>query len=617
MARRIIVIEDVAEEGDGVAQALTLLTDHGFKAYQLSTIFNQPAYSDYPSPAFVSVAADLPSVSPEDRATLETLLNQKTLLEDELRKYRTLLENSGDIIYALDFGGSISFVTSNVQQILGYQPDEILGRNFLSLLPPDQHVLAVRAFGEQLTQPRSNTFRTDLLKKDGSWLSVEISARAYYENDVPMLQIGLVHDITVRKEMEAEVFQRNCELRELYNNLNNTVRELRQANQHLDDATRHKSEFLANMSHELRTPLNAIIGFSEVLYDQTFGPLSDKQRRFVDNILNSGKHLLALVNDVLDLSKVEAGKMKLTLEELRPLDIINESLLNLTPLAEKKQIVFKTEADAALPLLTADRGKLKQILYNIYSNAIKFTPEGGVVETTTQVIEQAGDDYLAIAIRDTGIGIRPTDQERIFEEFQMVDSTLSKKQQGTGLGLALCRKLTQMHGGTIIVASELGVGSTFVVTLPLKPPVNKPAVIAPAVRQVEGWQTTLQTTLNASQDDLVLIVEDDDKSAELLELYVSQGGYRVERSRSGEEALQKARTMHPALITLDILLPHKNGWDVLRELKAAPETADIPVLIVSIMDNREIGFQLGAVASFVKPVQRDEFLHKVTELKTK
>lgn len=605
----------MVEDAGKLEQALTLLGDHGFKAYPLSAIFNQPAYSDYPSP--VNLATDLPSVSPDDRAILETLLNQKTLLEDELRKYRTLLENSGDIIYALDFGGSISFVTSNVCEILGYQPDELIGRNVLSLLPPDQHVVAVRAFGEQMSQPWSNTFLTDLLKKDGGWLSVEISARAYYENDVPMLQIGLVRDITVRKQMEAEVLQRNRELRELYDNLNNTVLELRLANQQLDDATRHKSEFLANMSHELRTPLNAIIGFSEVLYDQTFGPLSDKQRRFVDNILNSGKHLLALVNDVLDLSKVEAGKMKLMLEELRPLDIINETLFNLTSLAQKKQIVFDNQAGATLPLLLADRGKLKQILYNIYSNAIKFTPDGGSVETTTRVIEQEGDEYLEIAIRDTGIGIQPSDQERIFEEFQMVDSTLSKKQQGTGLGLALCRKLTQMHGGTVTVTSELGVGSTFIVMLPLKPVVIKSPVIAPAVRQLEGWQTQLQTALNGGKGDLVLIVEDDDKSAELLELYVNQGGYRVERSRSGEEALQKARSLHPALITLDIILPHKNGWDVLRELKAAPETADIPVLVVSMMDNREIGFQLGAVASFVKPVQRDEFLHKVTELKTK
>ena len=525
MARRIIVIEDVTEEASRVEQALSLLADHGFKAYPLSTIFNQPASFDYPSPT--DVVADLPSVSSDDKSILETLLNQKILLEDELRKYRTLLENSGDIIYALDFGGSISFVTSNVREILGYQPDELVGGNVLSLLPPEQHVLAVKAFGEQMSQPWSSTFLTNLLKKDGGWLPVEISARAYYENDLPMLQIGLVRDITVRKQMEAEVLQRNRELRELYDNLNKTVLELRQTNQRLDDATRHKSEFLANMSHELRTPLNAIIGFSEVLYDQTFGPLSDKQRRFVDNILNSGKHLLALVNDVLDLSKVEAGKMKLMLEQLGPLDIINEILVSLTPLAQKKQIVLASHVEASLPLLTADRGKLRQILYNIYSNAIKFTPEGGLIETTTCIIEQEGDKYLEIAIKDTGIGIQPADQERIFEEFQMVDSTLSKKQQGTGLGLALCRKLTQMHGGTVTVTSELGVGSTFVVTLPLKPLVNKLPVVASATRQVEGWQSQLQTALNASKGDLVLIVEDDDQSAELLELYVSQGGYRV------------------------------------------------------------------------------------------
>jgi CheY-like chemotaxis protein len=221
----------------------------------------------------------------------------------------------------------------------------------------------------------------------------------------------------------------------------------------------------------------------------------------------------------------------------------------------------------------------------------------------------------------------------------MVDGSLSKKQPGTGLGLALCRKLAEMHGGTVTVKSALGEGSTFTLSLPLisgaSANATSPGIYNPNAKNIltnlsanmplpenaiplnegEAWQEQMQRVLEKGSGNLVLVVEDDDKSAELLELYVAQSGYKVERSRSGEDALQKARMLHPALITLDIILPHKNGWDVLRELKADPYTSDIPVLVVSMVDSREISFQLGAVACFMKPVQRDEFLEKITELK--
>lgn len=776
MARKIIVVEDVSDDVTSIEKALSLLQDNGFKAYQVSTIFNNSnEWLSLNQSLEVLAAADDTTetmVASGEVAMFETLLNQKTLLEDELRKYRILLENSSDLIYALDLGGNITFVTSNVEEILGYRPDEVIGHNFLSVMPPDQHSFAVKAFAAALPQFGPSTVLTNFVTRAGQLLPVEVSARTYYEEGVPVLQVGVVRDVRERNRLETEMLKRNRELSALYsvasaltcsldmktlldeclarmmaamnadsgsiflmgengdfrqgtqrgldenfkkiypilraswatieqrmhngeslivedlavlpeasrelleetgyksaamgplraNNstlgtfmlmskgthtftaqdqdlftslgnqvglalqtgmlyaeLNNTVLELRQTNQQLDEATRHKSEFLASMSHELRTPLNAIIGFSEVLQDQTFGPLNQKQQRYVSNILNSGKHLLALINDVLDLTKVEAGKMKLELEELNPLEVINEAQATVVTLAHKKQIVLSTRRSNKVPPIHADHGKIKQILYNLYSNAIKFTDEGGRVETATHLTRRADGDYLEISIIDNGIGIRSEDQERIFEEFQMVDSTLSKRQQGTGLGLALCRKLTQLHGGTVTVKSVLGEGSTFTVSLPLKSTavvaINSAYSLPPGLGEAEAWQQQMQKVLKEGAGDLVLVVEDDDKAAELLELYVSQNGYKVERSRSGEEALQKARSLHPAVITLDIILPHKNGWDVLRELKADPQTADIPVLVVSMLDNREISFQLGAVACFVKPVQREELLGKVTQLK--
>lgn len=774
MSRRIIVIEDFNEDENSVEKAIELLENQGLRAYQVSNIFSSQQLQSVSNNVSLSTETN----NNESSQALATLLQQKTLLEDELRKYRVLLENSSDILYALDLGGNISFVTSNVLDILGYRPEELVGKNFLTFLPPEQHNQAVVGFVDAISETRQDTFQADLIAKDGHLLAVEISARIYYENGRPLMQIGLVRDITERKRLQAQMVKRNRELSALYsvasaltsslnleslmdeclsrmlvamqansggiylinsngdfrqgtqrglsenfkkiypylhqnwavvektiqqgraiivedlaeqaridqelvaeigyrsmvigplraNNstlgffmlfskgkhsftasdhdlfislgnqvglalqtgtlyseLNNTVLELRQTNQRLDDATRHKSEFLAAMSHELRTPLNIIIGFSEMLQDQNIGPLNTKQLRYVTNVLESGKHLLALVNDVLDLAKVESGKMKLNQEELNPLEVVQDSMATLATLAAKKNISLSSRRSGNVPNIKADRGKLKQIMYNLYSNAIKFTNENGWVETETRVAHHTDGDYLEINVSDNGIGIKPQDQERIFEEFQMVDGTLAKRQSGTGLGLALCRKLAEMHDGTVTVKSNFGEGSTFTLSLPMsKVAVNHapkkeltPIQIKEDLMLEHGvaWQEQMQKILQGNDNDLVLIVEDDDKAAELLETYISQTNSKVERSRSGEEALLKARTLKPTLITLDIVLPHKNGWDVLRELKADPQTADIPVLVVSMLDNKEISFQLGAVECFVKPIERDSFLTKIKELK--
>jgi signal transduction histidine kinase/DNA-binding response OmpR family regulator len=371
-------------------------------------------------------------------------------------------------------------------------------------------------------------------------------------------------------------------------------RELEEQERQIVVASQHKSQFLANMSHELRTPLNSIIGFSEVLLDESLGELtSDERQEFLGNILSSGRHLLMLINNILDLSKIEAGRLELQPEEFSMAEVITEALNTVKPLAAKKQITVEVVIDPALNTLLADRGKVKQILYNLLSNAIKFTPENRQVG----VRASWGRGEISCAVWDTGIGIKQEDQERIFEEFHQLEATAARQYEGTGLGLALTKKLVELHGGRIWVQSALGEGSTFGFTLP----VVEPSVTPPATRPL----------LEEIGRPVILLVEDDPKTRELLRFSLSRVGFRMAEALDGEEAVMQARSLQPALIILDILLPKKDGWEVLRELKEDAVTRDIPVVIVSIVDEPERGFSLGAADYLLKPLDREDFLRRL------
>jgi signal transduction histidine kinase len=385
-----------------------------------------------------------------------------------------------------------------------------------------------------------------------------------------------------------------------------------QARAAADRASRVKSEFLAAMSHELRTPLNAIIGFSELLETETFGPLNERQKRYAESILTSGRHLLQLINDVLDLAKVEAGRMQLDLD---PFDV-PEALQNIQEIAQalaiKKRVTLDVSVDPDLPPLIADAAKFRQVLYNLLSNAIKFTPEGGSVRVRAQ--QGSGDGtggdagWLQIAVADTGVGIRPEDQDRIFGEFEQVDSSYSRQQQGTGLGLALTRRLVELHGGTIRVTSAgEGQGSTFYVRFPFEAPqaapAGEPVAVPAAVRPSER------------ERPLVLVVEDQPAAEELLCHYLSEAGYDTAVVARGDLAVSRARELQPDAITLDVMLPHRDGLQVLADLKASPDTREIPVVMVSVTENQELGVAMGAMDWLVKPVERTrltEVLHRVT-----
>jgi signal transduction histidine kinase/CheY-like chemotaxis protein len=375
---------------------------------------------------------------------------------------------------------------------------------------------------------------------------------------------------------------------------------LEESNLQLQAANRHKSVFLASMSHELRTPLNAILGFSELLIDANNGQFSPATRkRFLEQIHSSGKHLLGLINDILDLSKIEAGQMELRLQTVNIEEVVNQVAATVEPLASQKKIQFKI-ADGGAGDITADAGKVRQMLLNLASNAVKFTPEGGMVTIATRRLPES----IEVSFADTGIGIDKQDQERIFHEFQQVDSGVGRSQPGTGLGLTLTRRFARLHGGDVNLQSEPGKGSVFTIGLPIQAHSEEPLAARP---------TTVRPS-DASRP-LVLVVEDDPAAAELLTRQLDRAGFGTVVARSGADAIAKAIAIKPAAITLDILLPDLDGWEVLTRLKRESATSEIPVVVVSVVDNPELGMALGALDYFVKPVPANDLINRLNRFK--
>ncbi|MCA1723531.1 MAG: response regulator [Thermomicrobia bacterium] len=367
--------------------------------------------------------------------------------------------------------------------------------------------------------------------------------------------------------------------------------EIETKNQDLERADQMKSEFLANMSHELRTPLNAIIGFSELLQEQFYGPLNTEQDEYLTNIRTAGEHLLGLINDILDLSKIEAGRMELDLEELDLPHILASSVTIVKEKAHTNGVHLSVDAGDTGAII-ADARKLKQIIFNLLSNAVKFTPAGGTVTLTART----DGEMVAIAVADTGAGISTEDQQKLFREFTQVDGSLSRRHEGTGLGLALTKRLVELHGGTISVQSAPGEGSTFTVHLPLARTEGAPIPAQSSVLSPQSYRGTPR----------ILVIEDDDPTAQLIAAYLESAGYETARARNGEEGLQIARALKPDGITLDVMMPVMDGWSFLQESSADAALSQIPVIVLSLADDLKHGYSLGASAVLGKPIRRDE-----------
>ena len=423
---------------------------------------------------------------------------------------------------------------------------------------------------------------------------------------VPMLRKGrIVGAMVILRHTPGRVPQEIYDLLETFASQSalalinaQLYRQLERQSAALEVASRHKSEFLASMSHELRTPLNAIIGFSEVLLERMFGELNERQDDYLRDIWSSGKHLLELLNDILDLSKIEAGQMVLNRSEFAVRESLEHCLSMVRERALNQRILLNLEVDPQVGLLDADRLRFRQVVLNLLSNAVKFTPDGGRVD----VRASRRDQDLVVEVVDTGPGVTAEDRQRIFDAFQQ-GARLPRQIEGTGLGLTLSKRILELHGGRIWVDSEAGQGSTFGFALPA----GSGELALASVPQA-GQASGLPTAVPPGPGPTVVVVEDDRRSFDLLRVYLEEAGARVISARDGEEGLDTVRSLNPAGVVLDILLPGIDGWEVLARLKADPGTAAIPVIVVSMLDERGRGFALGAAEYLVKPVGKDQLM---------
>ena len=415
---------------------------------------------------------------------------------------------------------------------------------------------------------------------------------------------------------------RAAQLQLLMQQLRATNAQLTDTNRELEEQSRFKSEFLANMSHELRTPLNAVIGFSEMLKDGMAGVMTERQRTFAGHIYKGGHHLLALINDILDLSKIEAGKVEIQLERVPIEATVGEALTMVAELARNRNVRVVPAFDAALGTLQVDRRRLKQIVLNLVANAVKFTPGGGQVVVHVAAVDRVQAEsalpgpgqgvrmplpasdverFIEISVRDTGIGIALDDIQKLFKPFTQISNTVTRSVEGTGLGLVMVHRLAELHGGTVAVNSRPGHGSCFTVWLPWREngaatTLPRPPAKAPAVQP------------------LALVIEDNHEARLLLTAQLESLGFAVRHVPTGEAALEMAQAITPDLITLDILLPGMDGWEFLARLKTVPHWAEVPVVVVSVVADNSKGFSLGAALVLQKPIERDALLHGLDRL---
>jgi signal transduction histidine kinase/ActR/RegA family two-component response regulator len=387
--------------------------------------------------------------------------------------------------------------------------------------------------------------------------------------------------------------------------------ELNIANAELRQAARAKDEFLASMSHELRTPLNAILGISEALQEQVFGPLNEKQLRYLHTIEESGQHLLALINDILDLSKVEAGKVELQISRVVVESVCRASLQFIKEAAHKKQVKVSSTLDNKVSTMQADERRLKQILVNLLSNAVKFTPEGGDVDL--EVLGDAERQLVHFIVWDTGIGITRENIGRLFQPFVQLDSSLSRQYSGTGLGLSLVKRLAELHGGSVSVESDVGKGSRFTVSLPWRVVSEEKRVADNEERIGKDWALDARHSASVA----VLLAEDNETNLTAMSDYLSAKGYRVIVARNGHEVIRRVREDLPDVILMDIQMPGMDGLEAIRHIRAEPDprVAQVPIIAltaIAMSGDRQRCMEAGANEYLSKPVSLRELV-KVIE----
>ncbi|PYQ48243.1 MAG: hybrid sensor histidine kinase/response regulator [Acidobacteria bacterium] len=500
--------------------------------------------------------------------------------EDELRaseaRFRAAVETLGEGLIITDVEDVILYVNSRMEQLAGYAPSEMIGHSAARLIVPPDEQESYQEHRSLRLQGLSEQYEIALQRKDGSRFWAEISATPFRGADDRVVgTLGAVTDISDRKRIQEELVA---------------------AVDAAEDATRAKSAFLANMSHELRTPLNAVIGYSEMLSEEARARDLGDLLPDLDKIHRSGKHLLRLINDILDLSKIEAGKMELFPELFEVPALVRDVASTIKPLTESHGNTLEVRCAEDVRRMRADLTRVRQVLLNLLSNASKFTEKGRVaLHVDLNTIN--GAPWIRFRVTDTGIGMTPEQLGKLFKAFTQADASTTRKYGGTGLGLAISRQLCQMMGGEVTVESEGGRGSAFTILLPA----NLEAGEMTAGRERPPAEA-LATLVSMPRPTRVLVIDDDRLVRDLLLRFLEKEGFRAEAAASGEDGLRQAQASPPDLITLDVVMSGLDGWAVLKALKADARLRAIPVLMVTIVDNPSLGFSLGAAEYLTKPI---------------
>jgi PAS domain S-box-containing protein len=523
------------------------------------------------------------------RAEAEAVLEQKTralfrangdlqklakTLQAREERTSAILDAAAEGILTLDEENRIETFNPAAEEIFGYTASDVVGQDVNMLIAAPHQEKPVRG------TPALRGLEAVGLRRNGNSFPIEIGI-SQAVLDKRLIVIMIVRDVTERNRVEKELRRVNWALE--------------RARDQALEASRTKSAFLANMSHELRTPLNAVIGYSEMLQEEAQDAGMSQFLPDLQKIHTAGKHLLALINDVLDLSKIEAGKMDLFLETFDIPQVIEEVVATVQPLAEKNGDAIDLKLADDLGSMQADATKLRQVLFNLLSNACKFTEKGKITLSATRLTEGEAE-RIRIEVADSGIGMSTEQLDRLFQDFTQADGSTTRRFGGTGLGLAISRRFCRLMGGDVSVKSELGQGSCFTVDLPVEqdrdfqPPSEFDMPFAPV--SGEGL-------------DIILVIDDDPNVREMVERRLTKEGFYVVTAQGGVEGLRLARELKPRAITLDVMMPGMDGWAVMSQLKATPELADIPVILLTIVSDQNLGYSLGASDYLVKPIDRD------------
>ncbi len=530
-------------------------------------------------------------------------------LKDNQRRTRGIVDAAADSIISVSADGQIMSFNPASEKIFGYRAKEVIGREINILIPLNSRNVHSEYLRHYLSTGKSSAVNGDMreipaVRKNGETFYLEL---AITELDFGYERMFIIvsRDITRRKEIEQA---------------------LEKAHDEAVEANQVKSEFLAGISHELRTPLNAIIGFSDMLLKEIDGPMNDEQKNSVQFILKSGKNLLALINDILDMSKIQAGKMDVTLEKVDIRAVIEDSIENVSILFKEKGLQLKMDIASEIPEIQADPMRVQQVMLNLLSNSAKFTDEGVVTVRCNQIKIgdpglpedktiglPVGSHWIMVAVQDNGVGIAKSNIPKVFEEFRQVEGGVSRKQGGTGLGVPISKRFVELHGGRMWLTSEEGHGTTFYFILPVDMGMKIPDL--PASTDDSNQEDSEPVDENCWHKTKVLIVEDDAAVARLCQTFLLKADYGVDSVSHGSKVIDKVKAYKPDIILLDMMLPGKDGWQILDELKASSEMEKIPVVIASAMDGRQFGLSLGAAEYLVKPVEEELLVNALNRIK--